>query len=150
MGKTIIKSIGWVFLVLGILGFFSNPIIGSGLNTWFHTDFSHNLIHIITGFIFLWVGCKANEKITGTLKVFGIVYIVIAILGWLMVSGTGTLFGLIEVNGAGNWLHLILGLILLWTGITGAKGSMNQVPQQEASQPMQNEIPGEEVKTPEM
>ncbi|MFH1473237.1 MAG: DUF4383 domain-containing protein [bacterium] len=146
MGKTIIKLFGWIFLVLGILGFFSNPIIGSGIGAWFHTDFNHNLVHLITGLIFLWVAYRATVKTADTLKVFGVVYLVIAVLGWLLVSGTGTLLGLIEVNGAGNWLHLILGLLLLWAGMSGANSSRGSVP----SQSRQNEMPREENQTPEM
>ena len=123
MGKTI-KVLGWIFLVLGILGFFSNPIIGAGVGTWFHADFNHNLVHLLTGLILLWVAYKASAKTVTTLKTFGWIYLVIAILGWILVSGTGTLLGLVEVNGAVNWLHLILGLVLLWAGMKGAKGSV--------------------------
>ena|SRR3990167_973223 len=121
MGKTI-KVLGWIFLVLGILGFFSNPIIGAGAGTWFHADFNHNLVHLLTGLILLWVAYKASANTAGALKTFGWIYLILAILGWILVSGTGTLLGLVEVNGAVNWLHLILGLILLWAGMKKAKG----------------------------
>ena len=137
MGKTYIKFFGWVFLILGILGFFSNPLVGSGMSAWFHADFNHNLVHLITGLILLWVAFKSTAKVTRTLKTFGIIYIIIAILGWLLVSGTGTLLGLIEVNGAANWLHLILGVLLLWTGMSGAK-TPTSMPMEEAEEPMQN------------
>ena len=120
MGKTL-KVFGWIFLVLGILGFFSNPIIGSSASVWFHADFNHNLVHLVTGLIMLWVAYKAMDKTSVTIKTFGWIYLVIAILGFFLVSGTGTLLGLVEVNGAVNWLHLIFGVILLWVAMKGGK-----------------------------
>jgi len=120
MGKTL-KVFGWIFLVLGILGFFSNPIIGSSTSAWFHADLNHNLVHLITGLIMLWVAYKASAKVGVTLKTFGWIYLVVAILGFLLVSGTGTLLGLVEVDGAGNWLHLIFGVILLWVAMKRGK-----------------------------
>lgn len=117
MGKTL-KVFGWIFLVIGILGFFSNPIVGSG--AWFHADFNHNLVHLLTGLIMLWVAYKAMGKAGVTLKTFGWIYLVVAILGFF-VSGTGSLLGLIEINGADNWLHLILAVIFLWCAMKGGK-----------------------------
>ncbi|MEK7187007.1 MAG: DUF4383 domain-containing protein [Patescibacteria group bacterium] len=122
MGKTI-KVLGWIFLVLGLLGFFSNPIIGASAGTWFHADFNHNLVHLLTGLILLWVAYKASAKTASTLKTFGWIYLILAILGWILVSGTGTLLGLVEVNGGANWLHLILAVVLLWAGSKGSKAS---------------------------
>jgi len=125
MGK-IIKVMGWVFLILGILGFFSNPIIGMSSGAWFHADFSHDLVHLVTGLILLWVAYKAQTKTRGTLKTFGIIYLLLAVLGWLLVSGTGSLLGLVEVDGVGNWLHLIFGFILISGGLKGSSMSMSQ------------------------
>ena len=125
MGKTL-KIFGWIFLVIGILGFFSNPIVGSSASAWFHADFNHNLIHLLTGLIMLWVAYKAMAKAGVTLKTFGWIYLVVAILGFFLVSGTGILLGLFEVNGADNWLHLIIAIILLWTAMKGGKSSMGQ------------------------
>lgn len=112
MRKTL-KFFGWILIVLGILGFFSNPVVGSDANTWIHADFNHNLLHLVTGFIMLWSASKDINNTRGTLKAIGWIYLILAILGFFLVSGTGTLLGLIEVDGAGNWLHLVLAIILL-------------------------------------
>ena len=113
MRKTL-KVFGWIFLVLGLLGFFSNPIIGSSAGAWIHADFNHNLIYLVTGLIMFWVVYKNMDKARVTVKTFGWIYLIIAILGFLLVSGTGTLLGLLEVDGAGNWLHFIFGVVFLW------------------------------------
>lgn len=120
MGKTIAMVVGWVFLVIGILGFIPNPLVGE--DALFQTDLNHNIVHLLSGIIFLWVAYKASEKSTMLLKVFGVVYLLVAILGFFMADG-GSILGLIEVNGADNWLHVLLGVVLLGAGLMGGKSS---------------------------
>lgn len=120
MGKTFAMIFGWLFLVIGILGFIPNPIVGeTGL---FHADLNHNIVHLLSGAIFLWVAYAAPAKSAMTLKVFGIVYLLITVLGFIT-GESGTLLGLLEINGADNWLHLILGATALFAGIKASKGS---------------------------
>ena len=69
----------------------------------------------------LWVGYKNPGAAGVTLKTFGWIYLILAILGWVLVSGTGSLLGIVEINGADNWLHLVVGLILIWAGMKGGK-----------------------------
>jgi hypothetical protein len=116
MGKKTAMILGWVFLVLGVLGFFSNPLVGNG--ALFHADMNHNLVHLISGAILLWVAYKAANKSAMVLKVLGVVYLLVAVLGFFM---EGSVLGLLEVNGAVNLLHLVLGVWLLVAGIKEAK-----------------------------
>lgn len=100
MAKTLSKVFGVVFLAVGILGFFKDPILGL-----FDVDLGHNIVHLVSGAILLaWAGRRA-------LLVVGVVYLLVAVLGFVV--GTGELLGLVHVNGADNWLHVVLALALL-------------------------------------
>ena len=91
MKKTLAKVFGWVLIVVGVLGFFSNPIIGKV--GYFHANVAHTVIHLLLGIIFLLVA--STEESAGLwLKIMGVVVLVVAILGFM--SGTGTILGFIE------------------------------------------------------
>ena len=125
MAKTLALVFGYVFLLVGILGFISNPIVGStGL---FHADLNHNLVHLISGIVFLVVAYTAPAKASMTLKVFGVVYLLVTALGFALAPNGPTLLGLIETNMADNYLHLALGVVILLAGIKTSNSSM--VPQ---------------------
>ncbi|MBX4198799.1 DUF4383 domain-containing protein [Candidatus Parcubacteria bacterium] len=122
MAKKFAMIFGWIFIVLGVLGFFNNPLIGSSSGALFMADTAHNLVHLISGIIFLWVAYGAAHKAATTLKVFGVIYLLMALLGFF--SSTGSVLGLVMVNAADNWLHLILGIIFLWGAMSKRSGSM--------------------------
>lgn len=106
---------GWIFLVIGVLGLFSNPVIS--MTGFFHADLAHNIVHILTGVILLWVGYKSAAKLGLTLKVFGFIYLIVALIGFF---SSGTVLGILAVNGAANVLHLVIALIFLWVGFKGS------------------------------
>jgi hypothetical protein len=54
------------------------------------------------------------------LKILGVVYLIVAALGFLMAS---PILGLIEVNGADNVFHVLLGIVLLGGGFLGKGGA---------------------------
>ncbi len=120
MAKNWAMVLGWVLVIFGILGFISNPLVGAA--GYFHADSMHNIINIILGAILLWAAYGMPQKAGKAVKWVGIVLLILAILGFVLVSGTGSLLGIAEVNGADNWLHLILGLIFVWAGMR--KGHM--------------------------
>ena len=80
MAKTIAIILGVVFLVVGLLGLFPNPIVGDG--AYFQADMWHNLVHLISGLVFLLVAARAPGKSALTMKVFGIIYLIVAALGF--------------------------------------------------------------------
>jgi len=124
MGKKFALIFGWVFLIIGILGFIPNPIVGLRVDTIFFTDTPHNIVHIISGLVFLFVAYKASSKSAMTLKVFGVVYLLVTILGFFSVndtSGVGSILGVMAINTADNWLHVVLGLGALLAGIKASK-----------------------------
>lgn len=104
--------LGIIFLIIGILGFIPNPFVGDG--AIFQTGLAHNLVHLITGLILVLVSGKGSCR--AVLKVLGIIYVILALIGWFT-AGSGTLLGFLSVNGADHWLHLVLGLLLFWGGI---------------------------------
>ncbi|MES3031497.1 MAG: DUF4383 domain-containing protein [Patescibacteria group bacterium] len=111
MAKKSALVFGIIFILVGILGFFENPIVG--MDSLFVTDVIHNLVHLIIGIILLVISLKSPAKSAVALKIFGIIYLVLAIIGFF--SGS-TLLGLVAINSADNWLHLVLGIVITALG----------------------------------
>jgi hypothetical protein len=104
--------LGVVFVLVGILGFFSDPVLGI-----FDVDMVHNVVHILSGLVALAMASmgEASAKTYG--KVFGMVYALVAILGFVMVTD-GKLLGLMAVNPADTYLHVLLAVVLLYAGFS--------------------------------
>lgn len=122
MGKKIGKFAGWVFVIIGVLGFFGNPLVGSSSGAMFWSDTNGNLVHILTGAVLLWVAYKSAHQTHSALKILGVIYLLIAVLGFWMTSSS--LLGLMQVNSADNWLHLVLGVAMFWGSMRG-KGALS-------------------------
>jgi len=104
--------IGIVFLAVGILGFIPNPLVSpDGI---FAVNSMHNLVHLVSGVVILW-GAYGFGAALG-LKIIGIVYAIVAILGFFMVGEDQMLLGLIHVNEADKWLHVVLAVVILAAG----------------------------------
>ncbi|MEX0751509.1 MAG: DUF4383 domain-containing protein [Xanthobacteraceae bacterium] len=109
--KTAAVVLGVVFLAVGILGFFPNPLVSAtGL---FAVDTAHNVVHIVSG-LFLLAGAYAGLGSALALKILGVVYAIVAILG--LVAGGDMLLGIIMINQADNWLHVVLAVVILAAG----------------------------------
>ena len=103
---------GLVFVVVGVLGFIQNPLIGeTGI---FATNTLHDLVHIISGVVLL-AGAYSSLGSSMALKIVGAVYALVAILGFFAITD-GSLFGLIPVNTADQWLHVVLAVGILAAG----------------------------------
>ena len=111
--------IGIVFIAVGLLGFVSNPIIGETDTTIFHADTTHNAVHIVSGVLFLIIGFAAPGSAATFLKIFGIVYFFLGVLGMMNIGDDGMtqLLGFLHVNGADNYLHIGLGIIIFLAGL---------------------------------
>jgi hypothetical protein len=109
--------VGVVLTVAGIIGFFYSSSFGSpgevdkvfgilSVNGW------HNVVHILTGVLGLAAaGYAARTYALG----LGLVYLVVAIWGFILGSGDSIL-SIVPVNTADNVLHLALGLVGLAAG----------------------------------
>jgi hypothetical protein len=103
--------IGIVFLVIGVLGFVPNPLVSpTGL---FAVNPAHNLVHLVSGAVLL-IGAYSALGSSMALKIIGVIYALVAILGLIM--GSGMLLGIIHINGADHWLHIVLALVILYAG----------------------------------
>lgn len=139
MVKKLAVVFGVLFLLVGVLGFVSNPIVG-GMGM-FHTNMLHNVVHLVIG-LGLLMAAKNEMAAKRWMKIFGVVYLLVAVLGFLMVgSGEGMLLGLVAINGADNWLHLVLGVVLLLLGMAGKK-TMSMPPSQPAQPSQPSSMPG--------
>jgi len=131
MAKTLAKIFGAVFILVGLLGFISNGIVGAaGI---FQTNMAHDIAHILIGLILV-LASKDSMRAALWLKIFGVVYLLLAVLGFMALKGgveSGSMLGFITVNGADNWLHIVLGVVLLIAGMMkpGAPMMANKMPE---------------------
>lgn len=117
--KNVSLLLGAVFALVGVLGFVPNPLVGP--EGFFLTDTLHNLVHLATGIAFLALAKTSMNVLF--LKAFGVVYILVAALGFMLGGGAEEfhLLGLIHMNAIDNWLHLVLGVVILGLGLVFCK-----------------------------
>jgi Domain of unknown function (DUF4383) len=96
---------------VGILGFFPNPLVSpTGL---FVVNTAHNIVHLASGAVLL-AGAYSTLGASLALKIVGVVYALVATLGLIM--GGPMLLGLVAMNTADHWLHVILAVVILAAG----------------------------------
>jgi hypothetical protein len=92
----------------------------------FHTDVVHNVVHLVSGLLFLIFAFASPANAPAFMKVFGIVYFILGVLG-LMTFGTtgeGKLLGFLHVNGPDQFLHIGLGIIIFLAGTVRNKAEV--------------------------
>lgn len=123
MVKSLALLFGIVFLVVGILGFV--PAVTSGMPDMpmllgiFHVNTVHNIVHLASGAVFLLCGLAGAGPSRTFFKIFGIVYALVAVLGFM--NPAGPLLGMISNNPADNYLHTALAVVMLLIGFGTAK-----------------------------
>lgn len=117
--KTASLIFGIVFLAVGVLGYFANPIISTTDDAIFHTDSLHNIVHIVSGILFLFFALAMPARAGTFLKIFGVVYLLLGILGMATIGNEEhvRLLGFLLVNKADNFLHIGLGLAIFLAGL---------------------------------
>jgi hypothetical protein len=119
--RTFAVVVGAVLVALGVLGSLGSPIVGGPEDTGLIvTGFGHDLVHLVTGALFLHVGLALN----GRNRAFGLVglgafYVATALLSVV----SGDLFGLYDAHTSGldQLGHLLLGVaatVIGWMGRT--------------------------------
>ena len=73
--------IGFIFIAVGILGYVDNPVIGSSEDAIFHADSVHNMVHIISGALFILIAMFSPSFARTFMTIFGIVYLALGIIG---------------------------------------------------------------------
>ena len=111
--KNAAMVLGIVFVIVGALGFIPNPIVGpAGI---FMTNGTHNWIHLASGVVLL-LGVYSALGPSLALKIIGVVYAIVAVLGFVMPMTDGMMLGMIAMNMADKWLHVILAVVILYAG----------------------------------
>ncbi|WP_257351230.1 DUF4383 domain-containing protein [Pseudalkalibacillus decolorationis] len=104
MAQKFVKTLGIIFIILGIVGFFL-PMEGI-----FHLTTMHNIVHLASGIVALLM-CGTESKAAMYAKVFGFVYLLVAIVGLF----THDLLGIIFLM-ADNILHFIIAFASIYVG----------------------------------
>lgn len=118
--KMVAMIIGGVLLLVGLLGFFNDPVLGI-----FDVSVMHNFVHLITGAVLLAAALMNHGRNARTVNlVLGIVYLIVTLIGFI---APGVLEAMaIAINPADNWLHLALGVVL--TGVAFVQRSETRRP----------------------
>lgn len=111
--------IGVIFLLVGIMGFFPNTVIGDSHDATFHADATHSIVHIVSGVLFLLVALASPANAGMFLKIFGLVYLGLGVWGAATIGTEEmtTLLGFLHVNKEDNYLHIGLGVIIFLAGM---------------------------------
>ena len=116
MAKKFVMALGVIFVVIGLLGFVNDPVLGL-----FEVDVVHNLVHLVSGILAFLFAAKGEMMAKKFARIFGVVYGLVAVLG-LVLPGE-TLLGLLEVNFADDLLHVAIAALFLYVGF-GVKSGM--------------------------
>ena len=112
MAKTYASVVGGVLLLLGVAGFLTKDLLGM-----IHFVPAHNIFHIASGVVGVYSGVRGNKLSIAFARVFGLVYTVVAILGFMRIGQ----LSLLELNTTYNMLHLAVGLLGLVAGFKSSK-----------------------------
>jgi hypothetical protein len=113
MIKNLALYFGIVLTAVGVLGFVPGVTSDGLLLGIFQVDMLHNIIHLATGIVGILVGTSMASYASLYFKVFGIVYGLVTVVGF--VQGD-TVLGLIMVNMADNILHVAIAAVALYIG----------------------------------
>ena len=113
LAKPVTWLFGLVFVVIGFLGFFMNPILGL-----FEVNSLHNLVHIASGVIALIAASMSVSASRSYLMIFGIAYAIVTIAGFLNFA---PVTDVLAINSADNWLHLLITVVFLVVGFGSNK-----------------------------
>lgn len=116
MLQKILVVFGFIFLAIGILGFIPAAAPNGMLLGLFHVNVVHNLIHLLTGIVALFVGYSNYGYDTPRMffKIFGIIYALVAVLGiWY---GDSPILGVVANNMADVILHFVIAAVSLYLG----------------------------------
>lgn len=116
--KSVALYLGILFLVLAVAGFIPALTPGGKVLGLFLVDPIHNGVHLLTGALAIFASKSGDAALSLYFKVFGVVYALVTVLGFL--TGTG-LFGLLPVNIFDNLFHLVVSGVFLYYGFGGKK-----------------------------
>lgn len=112
MAKTYASVVGGVLLLLGVAGFLMKDLVGM-----IHFVPAQNIFHIASGVVGVYSGVRGKKLPIAFARVFGLVYTLVAILGFMHIGQLSPL----ELNATYNVVHLAVGLLGLAVGFKSSK-----------------------------
>jgi hypothetical protein len=106
MVQAVAAVFGAIYLLAGVFGFFTHPVLGI-----FQVNVVHNLVHIVIG-----IGGLAAASSVANSKTFCQIAGGILLLLGLIGIGAANPFGLLYLGGADIGLHLVTGGVLAYFG----------------------------------
>jgi hypothetical protein len=126
MIKTVCTVLGVLFCLVGIVGFIDHTMMGMHLSTM------HNIVHLLSGALAIYFGRKSELSARRFCQIFGVVYLLLGLVGVASSAGTVTLAdagygssdphlfklipGYLEFGNADSVMHILLGAILAIAG----------------------------------
>jgi hypothetical protein len=107
---------GTLFLLGGALGFVPGVTHDGMYFGLFMVNTAHNLLHILSGALFLLASLWGAGPARLWFRIFGVFYGALALIGLRV--GDGMVFGLISNNRYDAWGHAALSLIMLVIGFS--------------------------------
>ena len=122
MANRIATILGVLFLLVGLVGFAMPGLLGA------HLTPAHNVVHLVSGAISLWLGLKGTPSGAKTFcLVFGLVYLLLGICGFLLGSGDDKMLTILPdqlmFGTMDHIIHVALGVIFLIGGLTTKTGT---------------------------
>lgn len=110
--QTFALVFGAVYVLVGLLGFVMDPILGI-----FQVNLLHNIVHLAIGGALLFAS-KDHATAKTVSLIVGVAYLLVAVLGFV---ATDFMEDLLDINGADNILHLVSGAAAVYFGTAGAE-----------------------------
>ena len=142
MAKTVTTFLGAAFLLVGLLGFVVPDFLGA------HLTPAHNIVHLVSGALALYFGLSGTLKVARLFNiVFGSVYGLLGLIGFIGgQTGISPLHGLdsrilevipgvLVLGTTDHIIHIVLGAILLVSGMLTKPKLYPEVTQSHASIP---------------
>jgi hypothetical protein len=110
MANRVATILGIGFLLVGIVGFLAPDILGM------HLTLAHNIVHLVTGAVSLWLGLKGSASAAKTFcLVFGLVYLLLGVAGFVAGKGEEKMLellpGQLMFGRMDHIVHILLGAI---------------------------------------
>jgi hypothetical protein len=99
MLKRLAMIFGAIFVLVGLLGFVPNPLVGP--DGFFATNGAHNIAHVLIGAVLMFASTQTERAAWISLITFGVVYLLLAVMGYATIGAEGhtNLLGIVHVNG---------------------------------------------------
>jgi len=106
---------GVTLILVGLLGFVPNPIVGAQAGALAPTDTLHNIVHLGTGLLALYISRQTGMTLVNGVIGFGLLYVVI----FVAVIASPNLFGLFSIpaNALLHLIHIALAVVSLGVGV---------------------------------